>query len=229
MLTKVFVRLQALVDLIPVDSTIIDLGADHGFLTLLYLQQNPHGFAYVTDIKEAPLQNAMTNFTKYHLNPNQYRLIKADGFQNWNAPNATVAVLAGMGAVLITNILHHCPAQITTLLLATATKPSLIRKFFVNQNWKIITDKIVWENNVFYFLFQVVRHPRKLQLTSYQITFGVFYYKFLQDRWFRTYLWEQKMHYESILSQIKPASIASQKFSVKIKAINDLLTRNNDA
>lgn len=228
MLTKVFVRLQALVDLIPANATIIDLGADHGFLTLLYLQHNPSGFAYVTDIKQAPLQNAAANFTKYHLDPNQYRLVKADGFQNWTALNATVAVLAGMGAVLMTDILQHCPNQITTLLLATATKPSLIRKFFVNQNWKIMTDKIVWENNVFYFLFQVVRHSQKLQLTAHQITFGVFYRTFCQDRLFQTYWWEQKMHYENILSQIKPASIASQKFSVKIKAINDLLVSKKD-
>ena len=94
-------RIKALASFINKEDIVLDVGCDHGYLSIYLKQNNLCGRVYASDISALALKQAQTNFKKYHLNIKSF---VSDGFNNINVSFNTV-VIAGMGTSTILNII----------------------------------------------------------------------------------------------------------------------------
>lgn len=96
-------RLELLASLTKGANSLVDCGCDHGYTAIKALKSYNVGFCYLVDINLGPLNNAKENIKKENL-IDKCEFILSDGLKNFNK-TADVLVLAGMGGILITNII----------------------------------------------------------------------------------------------------------------------------
>ena len=64
MITK---RLKAIADLVPVNSSVIDIGTDHAYIPIYLYQNNITKDVTATDISSRVLESSLNNLQKYKL------------------------------------------------------------------------------------------------------------------------------------------------------------------
>lgn len=96
-------RLELLASLAKDANSLVDCGCDHGYTAIKALKSYNVGFCYLLDINEGPLNNAFENIKKENL-LDKCEFILSDGLKEFDN-TADVLVIAGMGGVLISNII----------------------------------------------------------------------------------------------------------------------------
>ena len=96
-------RIKALAKEVSENDTVIDVGCDHGYLSIYLKQNNLCKEVYASDISENALNSARKNFQKYNLDIKTY---VSNGFKDIPVSFDT-AVIAGMGTNTILKILEN--------------------------------------------------------------------------------------------------------------------------
>jgi len=97
-------RLKTIAGYIKKGQAMADIGADHGFLPLYLWENGISPKVIMTDSSEKSLSKAMAAFDKYTGDPGVCFRV-SDGLKGIKEREVDVIVIAGMGGVLITNIL----------------------------------------------------------------------------------------------------------------------------
>ena len=133
-------RLKTICDMIPVESEIIDVGTDHGYVPI-YLNKFKNCHCLATDISEFSLSKARNNALKTQANID---FLCTDGLNNINLKKQII-IISGMGTKTILDILNK---NITNDLVISTNNDvnylieELIRKgYIVKENKKIIEHK----------------------------------------------------------------------------------------
>jgi len=142
-------RIQLIAELTRGYDTVIDIGSDHGFVLQIAFEKGYIKRGIATDLREKPLASAMKNLKNY---PTTFVL--SDGFLNVKE-SFDLAIIAGMGANLICDILEHAPYGEQTYLLQANEKIEILRAFLVNNDFEIIDEYIVHDH--FYYLILKVK------------------------------------------------------------------------
>jgi len=111
-------RLKKIAELIPQGSVIADVGTDHAYIPVYCFQNNIIKKAIAMDVNPMPLKRAEQNLEKYgFLYESELRL--SDGIEKLSVGEADVIVIAGMGGLLIRDIIDAGKDKITasTLML----------------------------------------------------------------------------------------------------------------
>lgn len=152
-------RLKKIAELIPHGAILADVGTDHAYLPVYCFQNNIIKSAIAMDINPLPLKRAESHLKKYgFLSKCETRL--SDGLKELNKDEADTIVIAGMGGILIKNILKESPHVTdndTTLLLQPMTAPTELRQFIFSVGMYIANEYVVREENKFYNIFEVKR------------------------------------------------------------------------
>lgn len=98
-------RIKALMDLVPNNSIVADIGCDHAYLIIELIKNDKAQYAYGIDNKSGPIKNAVTNVEKYQLF-NRINIIKADGLDFNLDPKIDTLVFAGLGGMNVINIIN---------------------------------------------------------------------------------------------------------------------------
>ena len=150
-------RLKKIAELIPNGSTLADIGTDHAYLPVYCFQNNIIKSAIAMDINPMPLKRAESHLIKYgFLNRCELRL--SNGLKELKAGEADIIVIAGMGGILIKNILNSSPDIIeddTVLILQPMTAPIELRQFIFENGMKIDDEYVVREENKYYNIFEI--------------------------------------------------------------------------
>lgn len=96
-------RMQAILNLIPTNCNLIDIGADHGYISINYALNNKNNCVLATDISEKSLQKAKNLSSSLKLT-NYYTQV-ADGLKGVKTEKYNAVLIAGMGGLEIINIL----------------------------------------------------------------------------------------------------------------------------
>lgn len=139
-------RLELLASLTKDANSLVDCGCDHGYTAIKALKSYNVGFCYLVDINLGPLNNAKENIQKENLT-DKCKFILSDGLKNFN-DTADVLVLAGMGGLLISNIitssLEKCKKFKKIIIDAHSEidklRGTLINNHFVFDNEHLIKD-----------------------------------------------------------------------------------------
>lgn len=137
---KIGKRLLAIADLIPFNSSVIDVGADHGLLSI-YLTKYKSCKCLATDISSKCLERAYKNSIKYDC------LIDfkvTDGLSGVNL-NDEIIVIAGMGTKNIKKILD-CDLD-NDLVIMSHTNIDELKEFLLDKKYNIILENEIFDKH----------------------------------------------------------------------------------
>lgn len=143
-------RIKYLANLTIGFDRVLDIGTDHGFVLAQAFENKLIKSAIASDLREKPLNQAKKTLKDY---PVEY--VISDGFQQIKS-DFDLAIIAGMGAYLITDIMDHAPQGKQTYLLQANDKIEILREYLMNKGFKII-DEYVIEDKFFYVILKVIR------------------------------------------------------------------------
>lgn len=154
---KLSERLKAAAALVPEGASLADIGTDHGFLPITLLRQGHIRKAVAMDIGSGPLSRAKEHIYQAGLS-DRIAILQSDGFAALKQGEADVATILGMGGALIQRILSEGdPAElgIHTLVLGPQSEVPAVRRFLLEREYRIETERLVAEDGKYYFLLRV--------------------------------------------------------------------------
>lgn len=144
-------RLLAIVNLIEKNKKVIDIGTDHGLVPLYLAKNNISTDILATDISESSLNKLVEA-----LDEDTSKVIKTqvtDGFYGIKKEDNQVAIIAGMGANTIIDIIEKNKdfvKNLDYLILASNINNEKLRRYLIENSFEIIDDFLVYENKKYY-------------------------------------------------------------------------------
>ena len=161
-------RLQAIASLVGDNEKVIDIGTDHAYIPIFLVRKRQFSHVWASDISAQVLKQSAENIAKYHLEK-QITLIKASGFMNISE-NFDVAIIAGMGAHTITDILSKAPKLPNSLIIQSNNNLAYLRTFLKDFEYKIVKEQVIYEKEKYYV---IIRYEKgKENLSFEEIEFG---------------------------------------------------------
>ena len=149
-------RLEAIANMVDQDDIVLDIGTDHGYLPIYLVSNQIIKLAIASDIKESPLKMAAKNVSKANL-VDKIKLVLSDGLESITSYFNTL-VIAGVGPRTIINVLENGKAKIKgkTLILQSNVSSNLVRVWLTNNNFKIIDEALIKEDDNYYEVIKAV-------------------------------------------------------------------------
>lgn len=172
-------RIKLLASCINSNDIVLDVGCDHGYLSIYLKQNNLCKEVYASDISENALNSAINNFKKYNLEIKYYL---SDGFKNIPISFNT-AVIAGVGTNTILKIINDKKSP-NKLILGSNNDYYKLRKELNKIGYKIIKEEVVLENNHYYVIMLCIKGKQYLNRNKlkYGISNNIKYYEYLLNK-----------------------------------------------
>lgn len=192
-------RIETLASLVDKDAYVLDIGTDHAYLPIYLYENNFTKRVIGSDISKNALEYAKANLIKHGLE-NKIKLIVSDGFKNINE-TFDIAIISGVGTETIKKILDY--KKLPNKLIISSHKNVLeLRKYMQSIGYKIIDEKIVYENEKYYDLIKYEKGYDNLD--TYSLLVGISnnleYINHLKDKYKILY---NKSHDKKYLEYIK--------------------------
>lgn len=165
-------RLKACCAMIAQGDRVVDVGCDHGYLSIHLLRENIASSVIAADINEGPLQSAIRNAQKFGVK-DRMTFYLSDGVKTIPREFDTL-VCAGMGADTMISILEAAPwlkdKKYRLILQCQSRRPEL-RKYLYEQGYSICRETLAKDGRFIYPVTEVVYSPaRPLTPAQYHIT-----------------------------------------------------------
>ena len=154
---KIDKRLKTVADNVPFCKTAADIGTDHALIPVYLILNGICAEAIASDLKKGPLDAARRNIEKYGLQ----QFIKTrlgNGLDVIEEGEAETVIIAGMGGVLITNILENDirkSKSIKNFVLQPNYATEYLRKWLYNNGFDIYDEDLAKEGRKFYNILKV--------------------------------------------------------------------------
>lgn len=172
-------RIKALASDVSKEDTVLDVGCDHGYLSIFLRQNKLCKEVYASDISESALNSAKINFKKYGLD---IKTFLSNGLNDIPVFFDT-AVIAGMGTTTILDILKNKKTP-KKLILASNNDYYLLRSSINKMGYKIVDEQAIYEKKHYYIILLCIKGKQKL--TKKELLFGISnndaYYKYLLNK-----------------------------------------------
>ena len=145
-------RLKAIADEVILTGTVADIGTDHGYLPVYLVKRKGLSRVIATDVNQDPLNKARRVIQLYKLQPH-IDLRLGDGLEVLQPGEASTIIIAGMGGVLISELLDKgsATAQKAEKRIRQAVQGRKeLRRYLLNKGYEIIKEKLIQEKHRFY-------------------------------------------------------------------------------
>ena len=183
------VRLKEIASFIKPYKVIADVGCDHGYLVINAFEDEGVTKAYAIDNKEGPLNSAIRNIKNkpYY---NNIKFLLSSGIKDIGSDTECV-IIAGMGGVLISDILCDDLKNTKRLILEPNRDQEEVRKKVISLGFDITNEKIVFEKGKYYEIIVCDKVDYIPSYTSKELEFGPCLLKekslFFKEKWFDIY------------------------------------------
>lgn len=160
---KLSPRLQAIAELVPKGSSVVDVGTDHGYIPVWLAQTGEYGPITAGDINEGPLRNARLSAEEYDVS-HQIRFELCSGLSFPSSEAHRTVIIAGMGGELIVSILSAAEwtKSDTTLILQPNSKIDILSKWLNENGYHVQYVRLVRDSGKIYQILVVNGdNPRK--------------------------------------------------------------------
>ena len=208
-------RLKTIGDFVIDNSKVVDIGCDHGLLSI-YVYQNRKSISVIaTDINEGPLNEAKSNIKSYGLEDKIETRI-SDGLKNIKKKEFDTIVVAGMGGNTIVDILSYninktCSSK--RIIIQANNNIDKVRRFLTNNNFKVEDEKLVKENNIISTIVLFTQNKQNIKYSNEEILFGPILIK-ENSELFKELLNIDLNKYNNILNKI-PKKYFIKRFKIK--------------
>lgn len=150
-------RLRALCNMVTPGKAVVDVGCDHGFVSIYLVQKGISPKVLAMDVRQGPLSRAREHIALYGLE--EYidtRL--SDGLFAYREGEARSLVCAGMGGRLMMKILSDSRSKanaLEELILQPQSELPVFRRFLREEGYGLLDEKILCEEGKYYFLMKV--------------------------------------------------------------------------
>lgn len=149
-------RLSALADMVTRGNTVVDVGCDHGFLSIYLVRSHISPYVLAMDVREGPLSAAKSHVDEYQLGDYiETRL--SDGLREYRAGEARSLVCAGMGGPLMQRLLTDSrdkARSLQELILQPQSELKAFRRFLREEGYRLLDENILLEEGKYYFLMK---------------------------------------------------------------------------
>lgn len=166
-------RLQAVAQLVPPGSRLVDVGTDHGRLPVWLTQHDLVRSAIASDLRPGPLSRARDLAERWNVSDRiSFRL--CDGLSAISAAEAETVVITGMGGETIAEILHkaHWSREDGHLyILQAMSGMDGLRRYLSNNGFSILREVLVEEGETLYVVL-LAAPGQMIPLTEGEIWVG---------------------------------------------------------
>ncbi|MEG0979178.1 MAG: class I SAM-dependent methyltransferase [Oscillospiraceae bacterium] len=151
-------RLKMTADMVREGVVVADIGTDHAYLPAYLLLNHKVVGAVAADLREMPLKNAKETLMTYGL-IDKIPLVLSNGLDNLDADCADDIVIAGMGGIIIAEILGRCPWIFDSnkrLIIQPMSHAEDVRRFFVQNGFEIIKEDASFDSGRTYIALNAV-------------------------------------------------------------------------
>ena len=161
-------RLKSLADMVSIGKRVVDVGCDHGFLSIYLVQHGISPGVLAMDVRKGPLSGAQEHIAEYKMD-NYIETRLSDGLSKYKTGEAQSLVCAGMGGRLMMKILTESREKAKTLeelILQPQSELPAFRRFLKEEGYLTLEENILCEEGKFYFLFKVRFAPEEVKQTE---------------------------------------------------------------
>ncbi|WP_455951067.1 tRNA (adenine(22)-N(1))-methyltransferase [Eubacterium sp.] len=196
-------RLQNVADMVTKGYIVADIGTDHGYVPIYLIKNGIVPKAYAMDINEGPLKIADKNICLEGLQ-DKITTVLSDGMNEMTSEMAESVVIAGMGGDLITDILNRGKniKGIKELVLSPHKRVDIVRKYLLDNNWKITDENMVIDNNKFYTILRAVSEKEESEYDETEIMYGRLLLT-TKNPVLKKYLEKENKMYEEVLKKVE--------------------------
>ena len=144
-------RLLDIINLIDKNKKVIDIGTDHGLVPLYLAKNGISKEILATDISEKSLDKLRSALTPELENKISTKV--TDGFKGIVEEENQVAVIAGMGANTIIDIIDQSldfAHNLDYMILASNINTEKLRVYLIDNGFEIINDFLTYDNGKYY-------------------------------------------------------------------------------
>ena len=145
-------RLKKIADLVDDNSSLVDIGCDHGLLDIYLVQTKNNIKVIASDINKNALGNAIRNIEKYKLGDTIETVI-SNGLDSIDVTNLDTIVISGMGTHTIVGILYNNIKKlkkIDTLIIQSNNDIDFLRYKVNKLGYKIVDEALVEDAGIIY-------------------------------------------------------------------------------
>ncbi|MBE7037144.1 MAG: SAM-dependent methyltransferase [Ruminococcaceae bacterium] len=147
-------RLLAIADSVPFGATVADVGTDHGYIPIYLYKEHKIERALAMDLRQGPLSRAEENIDRFGLK-DFIKTRLSDGLCALSEGEADTAVIAGMGGLLIAEILEKSPVKLDFYILQPMTATAELREYLAQNDYEITDERLAKEDNKIYTVMTV--------------------------------------------------------------------------
>lgn len=153
---KLSPRLQAIANRVPLQSSVVDVGTDHGYIPIWLAQKGTYGALAASDIHEGPLATAQKDAEHYGV-ADEIRFFRCDGLTFPGSDEFQTVLIAGMGGETIRGILESAPwtKDNRTLILQPNSKIEFLHEWLEHSGYTIQDVQLVRDSGRIYQILQV--------------------------------------------------------------------------
>lgn len=156
-------RLRKIAEIIPLNSKVADIGADHAYLPIFLVKNNISPYVIAVEAKWGPYKRALNNVQKYECEEKiEVRLGR--GLEPILPGEIDLAVIAGMGGETIKEILMESKGKlevIQSFILQPMKNLCKLRKFLLENYFEFKDEVVVKEEEKFYEIWRVEKGKSK--------------------------------------------------------------------
>ena len=205
-MTRISKRLKAIVKFVDKKDKIVDVGCDHGLLSIYLIENELVSKVIASDINQNALNSAINNIKKRNLD---IETILSDGIKDINMKCINTLVISGMGTSTILHILEDDKKlkNVNKLLIQSNNDHEILREKLNEKGYYLEDEEYTFDKGKWYVTCCFVKDSKKNTVTEIK-------YGFLNNTEYNEYLIN---HNKVIIKRIPWTSI-----SAKFKALKKL-------
>lgn len=156
-------RLSAAASLVRQGKTVADIGTDHAYLLGYLLQNKIISKGIAADLRQGPLDNARRTLIDCGELEN-VRLVLSDGLDELKKGDCEDIVIAGMGGILIKEILERTDWVFDSNINIVAqpmTHAEVLRKFYAENGFEILKETAATDGKRYYCIISARYNGKK--------------------------------------------------------------------
>lgn len=160
---KLSPRLKAAADLVRCGKKIADIGTDHAHLPIYLVENGICPQAIGSDLREGPIANAKANVASAGLS-DRIQLRLASGLDKVSPDEADDVIIAGMGGILISEILEKAQwlkDESKHLVLQPQSHAEILRTYLISNGYRIECENVCEDTGRLYCVMSVYYNSDK--------------------------------------------------------------------
>ncbi len=150
-------RMKTVADMVIPGSRVCDIGCDHAFVSIYLVANGIADRVIASDVRTGPCAIARDNISRWGMD-DRIDLRLGDGLGTVEPGETDSIIIAGMGGILITDILESGKAVVGSagqLVLQPQSEIEHVRKYIYDNGWNISDEKMLVDAGKYYVVMNV--------------------------------------------------------------------------